>query len=100
MGKWHRYQADSSRFTWRQILPQLPAAASGDFDLAVVTATGSITRSPPGYQGVTVLPNDGNSIDMAYGNFEVLVNERGSPRVIGGAGSDTIIASQDNDLIF
>ena len=52
---------------------QLPAPIGGEFNLAVITGPDPITGPPPGYQGVALLSDGGRTIDMAYGNYDLLV---------------------------
>ena len=78
---------------------QLPPPIGGEFNLAVITGPDPVSGLPPGYQGVALLSNGGKTVDMAYGNYGLLVTDSGTHTVIGGTGSDTIYASQGNDLV-
>jgi Ca2+-binding RTX toxin-like protein len=66
----------------------LPPPIPGEFNLEVITGGVVPPGLPPGYQGVAVLSDNGQTINMAYGNWALQLT--GDPTVIGGAGSDTI----------
>jgi hypothetical protein len=66
----------------------LPPPIAGEFNLEVITDGIVPPGVPPGYQGVAVLSDNGQTINMAYGDWALQIT--GDPTVIGGAGSDTI----------
>ncbi len=76
----------------------LPKAIAGEFNLEVITGGVIPSGLPAGYQGVAVLSDNGQTIDMAYGNWAL--NLTGDPTVIGGTGSDTITAGSGPALII
>lgn len=55
----------------------LPPPISGEFNLEVVTSPGGASELPTGYQGVALLSNGGNSIEMAAGDYAVRVTGDG-----------------------
>jgi Ca2+-binding RTX toxin-like protein len=75
----------------------LPPAVPGAFNLEVITDGVVPAGLPQGYEGVLVLSDNGQTIDMAYGNFAL--NLTGDPTVIGGTGNDTITAGNAPALI-
>jgi Ca2+-binding RTX toxin-like protein len=75
-----------------------PPPIPGEFNLEVITGGVIPPGLPPGYQGVAVLSDNGQTINMAYGDWAL--NLTGDPTVYGGAGSDTITAGAGPALIF
>ena len=77
----------------------LPAPISGEFNLEVIT-DGVVPAGPAaGYQGVAVLSDDGQTINMAYGDWALTLTGQSDPTVIGGTGNDTITAGDAPALI-
>ena len=62
----------------------LPTAYPCAFNLEVITDGIVPNGLPAGYQGVAVLSDNGQTIDMAYGNWALDLT--GDPTVIGGTG--------------
>src|SRR5215472_14672572 len=75
----------------------LPPPIPGEFNLEVITDGIVPPGIPPGYQGVAVLSDNGQTINMAYGGWALQIT--GDPTVIGGAGSDTIYGGSGGDII-
>ena len=69
-----------------------PPPISGEFNLEIITDGVVPTSIPQGYQGVAVLSDNGQTVDMAYGNWALTLTGSADPTVIGGSGNDTITA--------
>src|SRR6516165_8985186 len=76
----------------------LPPPIPGLFNLEVITDGIVPSGLPAGYQGVAVLSDNGQTINMAFGNFAL--NLTGDPTVIGGTGNDTITSGNAPALII
>src|SRR6267142_204550 len=76
----------------------LPPPILGQFNLEVITGGSIPPGIPAGYQGVAVLSDNGQTINMAYGDWALHVT--GDPTVIGGAGHDTIYGGDAPTLII
>src|ERR1700722_9666613 len=73
----------------------LPAAASGVFNLEVITSPTGISYSlPTGYQGVALLPGGtGQSLNLLLGNGGVTDNGT-SDTITAGSGNNSIVGGQ------
>ena len=76
----------------------LPPPIPGLFNLEVITDGIVPSGLPAGYQGVAVLSDNGQTINMAFGNWALDLT--GDPTVIGGTGNDTITAGNAPALIY
>src|ERR1700761_4454828 len=69
----------------------LPPPVAGAFNLEVITSPhGTNYALPAGYQGVALLSNGGQELDLLHGNIGVTVTGTGADTVLGGDGNDTI----------
>ena len=75
-----------------------PPPLPGQFNLEVITGGAVPPGLPAGYQGVALLSDNGQTINMLYGDWAV--NLTGDPTVIGGTGNDTITAGGAPALII
>src|SRR5882757_1214301 len=76
----------------------LPPPIPGQFNLEVITGGSVPPGIPAGYQGVAVLSDNGQTINMAYGDWALHVT--GDPTVIGGSGPDLIYGGSGPDTII
>lgn len=78
----------------------LPSPVAGAFNLELVTSPqGTNYTLPAGYQGVALLSNGGQELDLLNGNINVAVTGTLADTVLGGDGNDTIQGGTGNDPI-
>src|SRR5262245_28084222 len=75
-----------------------PPPVPGQFNLEVITGGVVPSGLAPGYQGMAVLSDNGQTINMAFGDWALQLN--GDSTVIGGAGHDTIYGGNSPALII
>src|SRR6516164_2247854 len=78
----------------------LPPPIAGEFNLEVITDGKVPSGIPTGYQGVAVLSDNGQTLDMAYGDYAVQVKSGGPHTIIGGSGNDTIYGGNGPELLI
>ena len=70
----------------------IPPAVAGQFNLELITSGHWGGTVPAGYEGVALLSGDGRTIELAAGDYGVLVTDNGPDTIIAGSGNDTIMA--------